>query len=199
MNKLTIVLAVSLLMVSCAGSYKAIRPESLNYPLLTEEEGLKYTYRYDVLSSTGNKKYANKERKKNLRLVAIKLTNTSDLPISFSSNMKLSVGGRAVVPVDPEIVVAQIKQPSGLYMLWSFLWLFINKCENGECSSTPIPIGLLIGLGNTTTAAGSNKRLMNEVKERNLLYKMIDPEETVYGFIGVDSDYNAPLELKLRN
>jgi hypothetical protein len=78
------------------------------------------------------------------------------------------------------------------------LWVVFSKCDSdGDCSSTPIPVGLLIGIGNTAAASSANKKFKMELTATDLLSKSIAPGETVQGLIGISSEISGSISLKI--
>lgn len=190
-------LITGLILVSCAASYKPILPYRMSYGTLQNGGGLDYSYRYGILTETGNKKYANKEAKHGVKLIAIQVENTTDQEIILREHAKFYVGGKIIFPMEAKQVQQQIKQPAGAYMLWTLLWLNFTKCENRDCTTIPLPIGLLIGLINTGKASGANKALYTELIANNILDKKIAPGEKATGLIGISSEDSLPMEIKL--
>jgi hypothetical protein len=192
------VIVVAVIISSCAGSYKPIVPSRLSYGSVSESNGMSYAYRHNILTESGNKKYAKREAKGSLKLMAIEITNTTDRTINFNRDIKMYMGDRQVLPVEPSIVYQQLRQRSGLYMLWSLFWVVFTKCDDdGNCSSTPLPVGLVIGIGNTAAASGANQKFMDELNATDLLTKEIKPGETVKGLIGISSTTSGSISLKL--
>ncbi|MBL7844254.1 MAG: hypothetical protein JNK44_10355 [Cyclobacteriaceae bacterium] len=196
-RKLSIALLLATLF-SCAGSYKTINPERLAYGTSRSTEGAEYATITNVLSETGNKKYANRELKRPLKLYAVKFTNKSDRTINFRNDVKISMGSRPVFPLESTVIHQSLKQPAGLYMLWGLLWVFITTCENDDCSSIPLPVGLVIGIGNTSVASSSNKKFLSELNNTNLLDRTIGPGETVTGLLGVSGDVAGPISFEIK-
>lgn len=155
-------------------------------------------YKYDILREAGNNKYAKKELSKNIRLVAVELTNRSDRAISFREDIEIYSGARKIMPLDPLYAKKELKQIAPLYMLWSLLWVVITKCDNDDCSSIPIPVGAAIGIINTVKASGANKNLLEDLMRYNMLNKTIEPGETVRGIISIAVESGQPLEIRMR-
>lgn len=61
-KKALILLAIPIIMNSCASSYKQIQPQTLNYISKSDDRGVTLEYKYDLLA----KKYYKKELKKNV-------------------------------------------------------------------------------------------------------------------------------------
>lgn len=171
-------------------------PQKMKFSSL-EGEGLKYSYRYNVLTETKNKRHANKELKHGVKLLALQVQNDTGEEIILREHARFYTGEKQVLPLDPKQLQQQLKQPGGLYMLWSLLWLTYTKCEGRECNTIPIPIGVVIGLLNWSTASRANKDLLNELIANNILDKRIAPGEAVTGLLGISSDGSLPLEIRL--
>src|SRR3712207_5862372 len=96
-----LLLSSSLLVSSCASSFKSINPEKIHYSYTSKESTVEYSYAYDVLAMKGNRKYVKKERKHGLRVVAVKIVNTTDQTLRLNDNLKLFVGNNQTIPVAP--------------------------------------------------------------------------------------------------
>jgi len=188
---------ISSFLFSCASGYKPILPQQMSYGKLQSEGEINYTYRYNVLTDTKNKKYANKETNKGVKLVALQIENISDQEIILREHAKFYMGDKNILVLDPRQFQQQVKQPGGLYMIWSVLFLTINRCEGFECTAIPIPLGFVIGLLNWSTASRANKNLLSELIGNNILDRRIAPGEKSTGLIGVVSDELLPLEIRI--
>jgi hypothetical protein len=118
-TKLLALACIAAILSSCAGSYHPVRVNNVSYSSATEDEGIEMQYKYDVLREAGNKKYAKKEIKKNIRLVAVELTNNSDRPINFKDDIEIYSGDQKVIPLEPVYAKKELKQIAPLYLLWS--------------------------------------------------------------------------------
>ncbi len=81
-------LLVLFLCSGCAAFYKPVKPERFSYRNNKVYEDISFAYRFDVLTLTKNKRYAKKEEKFDIDVVAIKITNNSDKVISFDEDIK---------------------------------------------------------------------------------------------------------------
>lgn len=196
-----ILLSVSLLFSGCASTYRPIAPNLLNYDLREDNDGLNFGYRYDVLSFRGNHKYAKREPKKMIRLVAVKIENHTGHPLKVGENFNLYAGQNQVFPIDPEMIHTELKQGVPIYLLYSLLWFSIRDCdEYGNCETTAvIPIGIPITIGNMLAAGSANTQFKMELLRYNLLNKVIDDGETVYGLVGIANSDLQPLRIVLKD
>jgi hypothetical protein len=189
--------ALFCILCSCATSYKPINPQKLYFNSATVGDNLNYATRSNVLAEAGNERYAKKEIKNSVRLIAVQVVNKSDRDIVLRKDARFYLGDKVVFPIEPEQLKNQVKQPAGLYMLWSLLWVVVVKCENDDCTAIPIPLGVLIGAGNTSKASKANKALLHELEQNNILDKTIHPGEAVTGLIGVASTGDTALRIEL--
>jgi hypothetical protein len=184
--------------MGCASSYRQINPYRVLYQDSVASYGAALEYKYDVLRKAGNKKYARKADDKGIKIVAIQFTNLTDVEINFSRDVEILADGEQITPLLPEVVRREVKQVSGLYMLWSLLWVTISKCENDDCSVTPIPVGLLIGIGNTIGASAANRNFHQELEYHNLMNKTVAPGASVKGLLILRTTDEKSLEVRLK-
>ena len=190
-------------LTNCASGYRTIAPKSINYISMNETENVKFEYKYDLL----DKKYAKKEIKKGIKLVAIKITNNSGKDLMFGRDVKLIYeNGKEVFVMENEKVFKTLKQSPASY-LWYLLLTPVNfyvteTNSNGfqeETSSTPIGLVLGPGLtgGNMIAASSANKEFKEEMLENNINGVMIKDGDTKYGLIGIKADSFDALKLKI--
>jgi len=195
----TIVLFASIiLMTSCASGYKKIEPKSINYVSTNINNGVKLEYKYDLLY----KKYAKKETKKGVKLVAVKITNETDKDLMLGRDIKLTYeNGNEIFALENEKVFKSLKQstaPYLLYLLLTPLNLYTTSSD-GNTSSTPIGFVLGPGIagGNMIAAGSANKKFKTELLDYNINGKLIKPGETKYGIIGIKSNSFEALKVKV--
>lgn len=197
--KITFLFIVIASLTSCASGYKMIGPKTINYISTNETDNVKLEYKYDLL----DKKYAKKELKKGVKLVAIKITNNSEKEIMFGRNIKLTYGnGTEIYVMENEKVFKILKQSPASY-LWYLLLTplnFYTSSSNGEQTSST-PIGLVVGPGlvgiNMIAAGSANKKFKTEMLEYNINGTLIKKGETKYGLIGIKSDSFDSLKLEI--
>jgi hypothetical protein len=196
-----LILTFALILTGCAASYRPIDPPSLNYDSHVFQDGIGLSYKYDVLREKGNKKYAKKEDKKGLKLIAVKITNNTDSVINVGTDIAFYIGQNQIFPLEPLAIKETIKQivPGYLpYLLLSFTNLYVS---NGYSTKT-FPIGLILGpaltIGNMTLAGSSNKNLLNELYEYDIFNRNIQSGETLYGMIGVRYIGYSPINVTIR-
>ena len=197
--KLLLALGAVFYLSGCASSYPGIQPENLSYNSKNiAEDGITMGYRYDLLP----KKYAKKEKKEDIRLVAVKLKNNTNKELVFGQDYKLVFeGGNNVTVLSKDKVFSELKQKGAFHLLYLLLTpVTLNKTTNdgnGSVTTESIfPIGLIIGPGiaalNLIKASSSNKRFEKELYKYNLNNESLKPGEEKFGIIGIRSDsYDA--------
>lgn len=201
--KISLLLIGISLLSSCASGYKMIEPENINYISSNETNNVVFQYKYDLLDN----KYAKKELKKEVKLVAIKITNNSGKDIIFGKEAKLTYeNGQEIYVMDNDKVYKLLKQSPASY-LWYLLLTPVNlytskPSPNGyqqETSSTPIGLILGPGLsgGNMIAASSANNKFKDELFEYNMIGTIIKNGETKYGLIGIETDSFDALKLKI--
>lgn len=202
---LFIVLSI-ILLESCASGYKAIEPNSIRYSGTNVIDSIRFDYRYNLLS----KKYAKKEIKKRIKVVAIKITNNSSKDLVFGKDVKLTqANGTEIYIMDNEYVYKSLKQSTVSY-LWYLLLTPINlyttsteTTRNGYTreNTNSIPIGLAIGPGlaggNMIAASSANKKFKQDLLTYNINGTVLKKGETTYGLIGIESAFQGSLSLNV--
>lgn len=200
-----LILTSLIILSGCAASYRPINPPAINYNAHDLQDGIGFSYRYDVLREKGNRKYANKEHRKGVKLIAVKITNNTDSLIVVARDLTFYSGEYPVVPMEPMVIKETIKQivPAYLpYLLFTFVNLTITKTTYYGSDVSVIPIGLGLGpgitLANMAISGSSNQNMLRELYEYNVLNSMIPPGETIYGIIGVHDFGYSPMSVKLK-
>ncbi len=192
----------SFFLVGCAAIYKPINPPSLNYNSHDLQDGIGLSYKYNVLLEKGNRKYANKEYKKGVKLVAVKITNNTDSIINVGRDLVFYTGQKELNLLEPIAIKNSIKQIVPGYLAYLLLSLTYFNVSSGNTSTTyPIGLGLgpVITFGNMAFAATANKDMFNELQEYNVINRDIQKGETVYGIIGIRNIGSLPITIKLKN
>ena len=193
----TVVLICIIIMSGCAKRYYTLNPTSIAYSASNNMEDISLSYRYDVLNEKGNYKISKKEKKNNIKLVAVKITNNTDKVISIGNNAAFYSGNFIIYPMDAMSIKNKLKQsvPSHLlYLLLTPLTFTFND-------SGAIPVGLIVGPaiagGNMLMAGNANKRFYEELLRYDIMSIDIRAGETVYGLVGFQSFSYDPLTIKL--
>ena len=202
-NSITKMLAFICLIIlsGCAASYRQINPPALVYNSHDLQDGISVSYKYDVLQEAGNKKYARKEALKNVKLVAVKITNNTEEVININKNVAFYSGMNQIMPMEPYVVKESIKQIVPAYLPYALLtFLTLNVTQDNQVDS--YPIGLVVGpavtIGNMAVAGTANTKMLEELNQYNLINLDIQPGETVFGIIGVSNLDYGPLSVKIR-
>jgi hypothetical protein len=201
LTQIVLLFTAAIFFCSCAANYKTVRPNALNYNNLSTDSSLTFSYKYDVLMEAGNKRYAKKEQKKNVKVVAVKITNNTSSDLHFNTDIKLYAGLQEAVVVDPVVVHKELKQTVPTYLFYLLLTPMRFYVYKNGATTTNLPIGLFLGpglsIGNMVEAGSSNTRLRNNLLRYNIQNKTIRAGETVTGLVSIrDIGFN-PLSIKL--
>jgi len=207
MKHITKILILTIGLSSCASMYHPIEPRQLNYNAHDLQQGISFSYKFDVLAIKGNKKYSKKEHSEKIKIVAIKITNNTDTLINFSNDLTFYSDDKEIQLIDPIIIKDKIKQNALDYLPWAlltFLKLEFTSTTNGMITNREVyRIGLVAGplvMGsNMIAASNANKNFNQEILEYNLWNLNIPSGETVYGLIGFYDDSYNPLTVKIKN
>jgi hypothetical protein len=192
-----------IILTGCAASYRPINPPTLNYNAHDLQDGIGFSYKYDVLREKGNIKYSKKEDKKGVRLIAVKVTNNTDTVMNVGKDIAFYSGQKQIFPMEPITIKESIKQivPGYLpYLLLTFVNLTLTKSNSNGVTTEVVPIGLGLGPGitilNLGIAGSANKNMLDELNQFNILNRNIKKGETVYGIIGVRDMGYSPISIK---
>lgn len=201
--KLTTVLLGLLFLNSCASRYISIQPEQLMYNSINKEGDVSLEYKYDLL----HKKYSKKEEKKEVRLVAVKITNNSDRDLVFGEDLRLTyANNNAISLLEREKVFSSLRQKPATHLFYLLLTplTFSTTTTNSQGfsqTSSSFPAGLILGPtlagANLFTASGANKKFKNDLLEYDMRGKLIPRGATVYGLVGIRADNYDALKVQL--
>ena len=192
-----------LFLCGCASGYRSIKPSATYYQATNDYSGLTFSYRMGVLREHRNNKYAKREDKKGIRVVAVKLVNNSGRPFVVGEDFRFYTGDSELVPLDPSLVHAELKQGVPIYLLYLLLSPIQLYTSDEQGSVNATPIGLFIGpgiaLGNMLGAGAANQNFLRELMQYNIVNKTIEPGATIYGLIGIRDNGYSPITLKFEN
>ncbi len=200
--KIAVLCLYGLMLTNCASGYKTINPQSINFVSKSEENNITLEYKYDLLQ----KKYAKKELKKGVKLVAVKITNNSDRDITFGRDVKLLYeNGNEVSIMENEKAFTTLKQSAASYLWYLLLTplnLYTTKNVNGfQQETNSIPIGLVLGpgltLGNMLSAGSANTKFKTELLNYNIYGSTIKKGETAHGLIPIRTQSFDAIKLKV--
>lgn len=199
MLKKIVVCILLLQLVSCAKKYHPLSLQTMGYPGGTNVSGIEVGYLYNVLSLKGNRRYAKKERRKDIRLVAVKITNHFDHSINVRRDIQFMANGNPVELIEPQIVYNKLKQRAALYVLYAFAFFRVPvNNSNGTQSKIVVPIGLPFAAYNMAVGFGANKKFLMDLEMFNLNSKIVMPGESAIGLISVYNPGYPTLSARLK-
>jgi len=207
-------LVATVFLSSCASTYYASNPGAFTYKtaIKNDKDRVEYYFIFDVLKKMDLKKYANKERRKKVNMVAVKMVNNSDSTITLDrSHFSVISDNNKIKLYTPEEFYQFIKQKKGFY----FFWVLFNPSYTTTTSPSPyysngyayvsppqvkyhsIPIGIPLALYNFFRAKAANKKLRADLKKNYLIGKSIPPGGVAYGYIYMQAPQNRALTISL--
>jgi len=200
--KIIIVCILTSLLTNCASGYQIINPKDINYVSKHEAKNIKFEYKYELL----DKKYAKKEIKKGIKLVAIKITNNSEEDLIFGKDLTLTFENDSEINImNNDNVFKSLKQSSASYLFYLLLTplnLYTTNVSSNGIETNSFPIGLFIGPGlaggNLIAAASANKKFKEELLDYNINGTIIKKGETKHGLIGFKTNSFEALKLKFK-
>jgi hypothetical protein len=196
----TIFLALSVLMLSsCASRYKTINPETVNYGNITQDKNFSLSYKYGVLQN----RYAKKESKKLIRLLAVKMSNNSGRDLVFGKDIKLKyTNNNDLTLVDGNLVYNEVKQGTLIYLLYLLLTPATLKTTTNGIETNSIPIGYALGpgltLGNMASAGTANGNFRKDLQKYMIESgSVIKNGETRFGLVALRSDNYDTINVKI--
>jgi len=198
---------ICFIMNGCASSFKAIDPRGAYYSNKLSDNNIDFSYQYDILRARGNKKYAKREDKKGIKVVAVKITNRTGGDLVLGENYHIFSGSRQIDLLDPGIVYQQLKQGVAIYLLYMPLifttFTTYNTNSYGQMTVKSTPIGLVIGpgitIGNMAVAGTANANFKKELFTHTLINRKIADGETVHALIAFQDYTFNPLSIKLKS
>jgi len=182
-------LLVLLTLTSCAAFYKVPNEKSFFFQNESNiDNKIEISYLYDIQSLAGNKRYANKERKYNVRTVALRIKNISQDTITLTQqNLYIYAAGKGVTQMAIMPYTKMVKQTIPTYLLHS-LWNFFTYRQttfNGKSETrfNYYPVGTAVGILNMAVAAQANTDNRKYLQKKEIFNKPIPPGETITGIV----------------
>ena len=181
---------ICILFSSCAAHYRAINPNILVYHGHNKSGEISCSYKYNVLMERGNKRYSKKEFKRGIKLLAIKITNSSNKEIVVKDDLVFTANNEQVFPLEPTVVKQYLGQKAGFHLFYLLLtFISINTYDAHGNIESSFPIGLILGpgiaFGNLIGATQANKNFVEEYSRESIINKTISPGETVSGLMAI--------------
>ena len=196
MKRVFILVTIGVILSSCARTYYAIDPSAIEYTGTKKlADDVYITYRYNVQEMNANRPYARKERKKDMRLIAVEISNnrTTEFTLNRDSLSILTTLGGEVQFLETRQYTKAIRQYSETFVIFYGLagigaaW---GSDPNGEgffnMSYNPIP--LAVGVGNAIFAESSNSKQKRNLRAFEIFDKPVAPGKKLHGLLPVQTE-----------
>ena len=182
-------------LVSCAKRYHPLQPQNLNYQNIQYTDGIGLSYIYNTLTLDENKKYYKKAKRKDIRLVAVKITNRYDFSVNVRRDLQFFAYNMPIEPLEAQITYNALKQRALLYGLYGFIFIPVNTYNSGKIW---IPLGLPFAIWNIGIATGANNKFRTELEVFNIRNKILQPGASAVGLIAIKDDDYPELSVRLK-
>jgi hypothetical protein len=207
--RIILTLALALLLGGCARSFHPVNLEALPYKPSTLSPEIGFAYSRSALIDSRNGRYANRAISSRTDIVAVKLQNKSDHPLSVKDDLTFFFGSKMVEPAEAASAIRRIRQSPALFCLFLLLapanfYGSEKSCEDGDCHSSSIfiPVGLIVGpmlAGiNAAMASSANNGFRKEIQGHDLSGKTLAPGETATGYLVFPKSAAKPKPLMAR-
>jgi hypothetical protein len=199
MNNIVIV-ALALCCFQCASVYRPIDPPTLYYQVSEKLAEVDLSYRHDVLSFRGNRRYGKLEKKHAFNVMAVKLTNNTDNALNLGRDLELYTERGSVFGVEPEAAAKTMRQRIWPYLFWSFgnITIYDTDPYGNQVVTAFYPTGFVIAAFNMILAATSNGNMKKELLYYDLYKKDIQPGETAYGILPIRDLNYQPVKVRMK-
>jgi hypothetical protein len=204
-----IILALALLFTGCASTFKPVNRQSLRYQPSTLSPEIDFAYSRNALSDSRNAKYDRRAASTRTDIVAVKLQNKTDHPLSVKDDLTFFSGGKMVEPAEAGPAIRRIRQSPGAYCLFLIMapaniYGSSTSCTDGNCHSSFafIPVGIIIGpilAGiNAAVASSANDGFRKEIQGHDLWDKTLAPGDTATGYLVFPNSNQKTLVARLK-
>lgn len=179
--------------MGCATQYRHIEPHYMQYyiaPDTLHDGNVEITYRYNVLESASNKKYARMEIREGVSLLAVRIANYGNDTLFFPDDILIESRENCVFPLEmDEAIDVFIQNHSPILDEVGYVDVQINA---GWGWIVPIAISIP-GLVNASIETKANDRFIKEMLDYYLVYSNVPPGSTVSGLLALPIEPNTPL------
>jgi hypothetical protein len=209
--KCAFLVGVIFLLNGCAQRYTYIEPEKQFYKPMPINDGVEFSYKFDMLNEKGNTKFHANALRKEIKVVTVRIKNCTDSTINIARDLQFYSGNTPLTLLDPTFVRNQIKQQWYWYLGYfcllephvfmgiSYLTLASMPTIPFLATYLPYVIALGIPLGNLNGVFVANKNLLIDLVENDLREDSISKNETKYGIICFQEKQIDKLTVKLKH
>lgn len=179
-----LLLATIMLNLSCASSYRAINPTTINYSgdIIPVDNDIEIKYQYNVLRESRNKKYAKYEERSNYRLIGMLISNQGYDTLYFSEDLVITDGLNELQPLALDDFDRFTQSANKT---------FLNDDDFDEAWFVTVTHGLF----NDAVASTADRKFMDEMEVYYLVDSAIPPGAIVSGLVALPVRLNVRLKI----
>lgn len=191
-----ILLAYVVFLSSCARKHHSINPTAYKFERVVKSQEVELHYSFDAFESSLNTKNARRAKKRDIDLIAFKITNLTEDPMILGKDIGIFIGEEELFPMNADEVTHLVGQKVGGYVAYYLLGVFILKItdEGGRIQFLPVGLmaGAILAIINSSKTQKANQKLKANLLEQNAFGKRVYPQESIYGLLPVkDLGFNS--------
>lgn len=207
--KTLLITALAILLTGCATSYKPVDREALPYKTSSLSPEIDFAFSRSTLRNSPNPRYVRKAIATRTDIVAVKLRNRTDHPLSVQDDLTFFSGSTIVQPAQASTAIRDVRQSPGMYFLY-FLMAPANiygsssSCDYDGCRDDFffLPVGLVIGpvltAINAAVASSANGNFRKDIQSQDLWDKTLAPGDSASGYLVFPNSNMKTLTAKLK-
>ncbi len=178
-----------LLSLGCARQFQPLAVETRSFSQSNEVDGIVVAYdTFDIFAVSHNRRYAKKSRKKNIRLVPVRITNTGDEPVTIQPADITVFSNNTAIRSAPAInYLRKFRQVTLPYLLYA-IGDFSTGSSTGTRYNYLFPVFTAWGVSNVVIAAKSNQAFKEMLQRYTTLPNTLAPGRTIYYMLGIPAE-----------
>lgn len=201
--KCAFLVGVIFLFTGCAQRYTYIEPEKQFYKPMPINDGVEFSYKFDMLNEKGNTKFHANALRKEIKVVTVRIKNCTDSTINIARDLQFYSGNTPITLLDPILVRNQIKQQWYWYLGYMSIYPTAFYVIVNGTVLVNWAFGAILGPGltilNIHNVYVANKNLLIDLTDNDIRDSEISNRQTIYGIICYYEQNEGQLSVKFKN
>lgn len=187
-----ILFVLALLFSGCARQFQPLALETRSFSQSNEANNIVVAYdTFDILAVSNNKRYVKRARKKNIRFVPVKITNTGSSSVTIQPTDIKVFAGQTLVNIKPAISYgSKFRQVTWPYLLFAIGDFTVSggSREFDLQYRFFLPAFTAWGVANFIIALKANQRFKRNLQQYTKLPFTLAPGQTVYHLLAIPKE-----------